>query len=412
MILTANLSLNKVEYASGEDTFTTLYQANNNNSDIIDALMPSGVLAVHHGGTALATVASGSVLVANALDTLSALTSTSGTKMMVNTAGVLSFETATGTGAPVLAGSPTFTTQISVPKVIASDANGLSLFEDGGKGIFVQDSTGYVGIGTVTPNLQLRLDSSAYPNSIVFAHSVSNTPSIGMHIASDTAGYSPVFYSFHHGGTLVAQTATLANSVLGQYIFGGHDGTTANVQTARISVIAEQQYDTTHRHTAIVFSTAETGAYASRMRITSAGNVGINTTTPLARLAINGGLAVGEDADPGDNNLYVVGDCSALTFTDRTAFYEGDALSAIRNIKGDKNIIDHSSLPKFVQSSITLQKPIIKETEIIEDGEPVIKKETIGIEEVTENGRNIGNMVSMLTVAVQQLLSRIEVLEK
>jgi hypothetical protein len=37
------------------------------------------------------------------------------------------------------------------------------------------------------------------------------------------------------------------------------------------------------------------------------GNVGIGFTAPLAKLAINGGLNVGDTADPGDNNLSVVG---------------------------------------------------------------------------------------------------------
>ncbi|NEP52526.1 MAG: hypothetical protein F6K65_28495, partial [Moorea sp. SIO3C2] len=37
------------------------------------------------------------------------------------------------------------------------------------------------------------------------------------------------------------------------------------------------------------------------------GNVGIGTTTPGAKLSINGGLHVGGDSDPGDNNLLVDG---------------------------------------------------------------------------------------------------------
>jgi len=37
------------------------------------------------------------------------------------------------------------------------------------------------------------------------------------------------------------------------------------------------------------------------------GNIGIGTTTPLAKLSINGGLHVGGDSDPGDNNLLVDG---------------------------------------------------------------------------------------------------------
>ncbi len=37
------------------------------------------------------------------------------------------------------------------------------------------------------------------------------------------------------------------------------------------------------------------------------GNVGIGTTAPLAKLAINGGLHVGGDSDPGDNNASIDG---------------------------------------------------------------------------------------------------------
>jgi len=41
--------------------------------------------------------------------------------------------------------------------------------------------------------------------------------------------------------------------------------------------------------------------------VDAAGNVGIGTAAPAAKLAINGGLHVGGDSDPGDDNLYVDG---------------------------------------------------------------------------------------------------------
>jgi len=129
------------------------------------------------------------------------------------------------------------------------------------------------------------------------------------------------------------------------------------------------------------------------------GNVGIGTLTPAAKLAINGGVNVGADTDPGNDNLYVVGNCSALTFTDRTSFYKGDALAEIKNIKAKGNKIDHSSLPDFVRKSIKLE-------ELADPNDPNSVVETI------EEGRDLGAMVSMLTVAVQQLTERIEELEK
>ena len=88
-------------------------------------------------------------------------------------------------------------------------------------------------------------------------------------------------------------------------------------------------------------------------------------------------------------DIYVTGNCSALSFTDRTEAFVGDALEAIRKIAADESgLIDHSTLPEFVQS-----------TKIIADAEGIESK-------ITE--RNIGNMVSVLTVGVQQLTQELE----
>jgi hypothetical protein len=81
-----------------------------------------GTLAVGHGGTGLTTVAAGSILAANALDTLSAITSTSGLKVLKNNAGTVSWNTVTGTGDSVMATQPTFVTDLTSPIVYGSAA--------------------------------------------------------------------------------------------------------------------------------------------------------------------------------------------------------------------------------------------------------------------------------------------------
>jgi hypothetical protein len=83
----------------------------------------------------------------------------------------------------------------------------------------------------------------------------------------------------------------------------------------------------------------------------------------------------------GDSYFY--GNVSALSFTDRTPFYEGDALAEIMAIKGKDGEIDHKSLPEFVQTKD-------------EDG---------------EDGRDLGAMISVLTVAMQQLSEKVAALE-
>jgi hypothetical protein len=68
------------------------------------------------------------------------------------------------------------------------------------------------------------------------------------------------------------------------------------------------------------------------------GPVMIGTDTPIAatKLTVVGGI-------------YTTGDMSALTFTDRTPYYEGDALSEITKIKSKEGKLDHKTLPDFVR---------------------------------------------------------------
>jgi hypothetical protein len=90
-------------------------------------------------------------------------------------------------------------------------------------------------------------------------------------------------------------------------------------------------------------------------------------------------------------NIYVEGDCSALTFTDRTPFYDGDALKEIKKISSKDGKIDHNTLPKTVKADIVVN---------LEDGTKAI-----------EDGRDLGAMISVLTKAVQQLTEKLEITE-
>ena len=62
----------------------------------------------------------------------------------------------------------TINNRVGTNEIRALSASGLKLYEDGGKGIFVKDSTGYVGIGTAAPTSKLsvlgRIDQPASLN--------------------------------------------------------------------------------------------------------------------------------------------------------------------------------------------------------------------------------------------------------
>lgn len=128
----------------------------------------------------------------------------------------------------------------------------------------------------------------------------------------------------------------------------------------------------------------------------------INMVTSMAELTVG----VGNDN----------GTVSAGVFTDRTPFYDGDALTAIKNIKGKNGQIDHLSLPDFVQSHKTKdtfesQKKRDEDGELVKDGDDNQVYEDVKVGEEPTIERNIGNMISVNVKAIQQLLERVEALE-
>ena len=98
-------------------------------------------------------------------------------------------------------------------------------------------------------------------------------------------------------------------------------------------------------------------------------------------------------------DLWIKNDCSALTFTDRTPMFAGDAAGLIKNIKakpdtvnaGQWGELDHDTLPIGV---------LVERIERDKDDKPI-----------TVQRRNLSNMVSLLTRGVQELVERVEILE-
>lgn len=124
------------------------------------------------------------------------------------------------------------------------------------------------------------------------------------------------------------------------------------------------------------------------------GFLGIGTNSPSypIEIATNGTSS--------NVSIWVSGVISAAGLVDRTPFPDKDydALSEIREIKSDGNgQIDHNSLPSRVQK--TIDKPIYAT-----NSNQVLKVESY-------EGRDVGGMVSVNTVALQQTLERLESME-
>jgi hypothetical protein len=99
--------------------------------------------------------------------------------------------------------------------------------------------------------------------------------------------------------------------------------------------------------------------------------------------------------------VYITGDCSALTFTDRTPFYEGSAVEDINKIKGKDGKIDHATLPDFAH------RPGVPAVLPTDPEDP----EDLGTPEIPP-GRDLGAMISILVKAVQELSAEVEALKR
>jgi hypothetical protein len=86
----------------------------------------------------------------------------------------------------------------------------------------------------------------------------------------------------------------------------------------------------------------------------SAGSISFNTGNSIT--SNSSSVSVNANTFYTDYNYcssaYVVGNISAGSVTDRTPFFEGDALSEIKQIKGVNGELDHSTLPSFARNRL------------------------------------------------------------
>ena len=149
--------------------------------------------------------------------------------------------------------------------------------------------TNNVGIGTVTPTLPLNIGDSTLPVGVTIAgqmisSNVADTAPL-LNIRRSAASGNPTLAQFTSSGTAAVPTAVALNRGLGRNDWWGFDGTNY-LNAAAISVAADGAVSAGVVPGRFVFSTATTNTPVERMRITSAGNVGIGASSPSLRLSI------------------------------------------------------------------------------------------------------------------------------
>ena len=208
-----------------------------------------------------------------------------------------------------------------------------------GTGLFVQGSDGRVGIGTTSPGALLEIQSS---NAILRLRDTGATADATLAYVefggTDAAAWSRTGFvgDGSSGNTDIYLVAEISDLHLGDSsgfnvmnLQGGNVGIGLTTVNANYKLIIRRAADInlgiglqSSELAIAAFNDALSANiplrfYASEYNLLN-GNVGINTTTPVSKLSINGGLHVGGDSDAGDNNLLVDGTANVDSLAAKT----------------------------------------------------------------------------------------------
>jgi len=208
-------------------------------------------------------------------------------------------------------------------------------------------STGNIGIGTNAPSSALTILNDATGSDVrddlnIQTYDSVNTPSVILTRAR---------------GNVASPLAVNTSDNLGGMLFRAHDGT-AIVAAAGMTATAEATWSSGSTPAYLAFYTNSGASYAERMRVTSAGKVGIGLN-PTYKLDVNGEIAARNGAG---YLLYLGGDASgdleigtnqttnnSLTFYNRGGSHGMDIMARNMTYTGTLNGPSDRRLKKDIQ---------------------------------------------------------------
>jgi hypothetical protein len=170
-------------------------------------------------------------------------------------------------------------TAIRFPAVdtVTVETNGSERARIDSSGRLLVGTSSAVSVNSITAGLEL--------------HALATTNGASASIArfsNDNTGPQLNFGKSRNGGTLSPGTVVQNNDFLGDISFCGDDGTDINSRAARIGCEVDGTPGANDMPGRLIFSTTADGnaSPTERLRITSAGNVGIGTTSPSVGLQV------------------------------------------------------------------------------------------------------------------------------
>ncbi|NSW46613.1 MAG: tail fiber domain-containing protein [Bacteroidales bacterium] len=152
-----------------------------------------------------------------------------------------------------------------------------------------------VGIGTASPSAKLEVVGSVYANNGLVRSTSNSWANHDIRVASISE--HPAFVGLRGRGTIASPAYPQSNdpllSLTGRDMIDGYSGYGGNIDAyggAAIDFRASENFSGTNKGAFISFITTQSGTNLpiEKMRLTDAGNLGIGTTLPNARIEILG----------------------------------------------------------------------------------------------------------------------------